>query len=246
MKTAACLNPMKVFNVNVITLFPEFFTSALGTGLLGKAVSQKLINLNFIQLRDYAVNRHGQVDDTPYGGGHGMVLMVDPVKKALESIAGPTYKILLTPRGYVWNQKKCMDTFQAMQGGSASLTLICGHYEGFDERIVNFVDESIRIGDYILSGGESAALVLIDSMGRLMPGFMGNPESIQEESFYEPGFIEYPQYTKPADYNGLKVPEILLSGNHGKIKQWRTQEAARAHEKFNNDKSVKKDGEIPG
>ncbi|MDH4200199.1 MAG: tRNA (guanosine(37)-N1)-methyltransferase TrmD [Spirochaetia bacterium] len=223
---------MKILNVNIITLFPEFFVSAIQTGLLGKAVQEKLIHFNFIQLRHYAVNRHGQVDDAPYGGGHGMVLMIEPVVRALDSIQEATHTVLLTPRGYLWNQKKCTCLFQELQRASRSLTLICGHYEGFDERIVNLVDESIRIGDYVLSGGESAALILIDSMSRLMPGFMGNPESLKEESFYEPRFIEYPQYTRPAEYRGWGVPDVLLSGDHGKIEKWRAEEAVRAHNKF--------------
>ena len=222
----------QMINFNIITLFPDFFTSALQHSLLGKAVNRQLIRVNLIQLRDFAVNKHGQVDDTPYGGGHGMVLMIEPLQKALASIPEKSHRILLSPRGFLWNQKRCMETYNKVSDGTLSLTLICGHYEGVDERVVEFIEESICIGDYILSGGEPAALVLIDSLARLAPGFMGNLESIHEESFQNPDFLEYPQYTKPADYQSLKVPEVLLSGHHARIEQWRKEESIKAHKKF--------------
>jgi len=218
--------------VHIITLFPDFFNSPFQSSLLGKAVNQELVKFNIIQLRDFSVNKHGQVDDTPYGGGHGMVLMLEPLKRALESIPGNSYKILLSPRGYLWNQKKCVDTFQHVNQSNSSLTLICGHYEGVDERIVDIIDESICIGNYVLSGGEIAALVMVDSLCRLIPGFMGNAESIQDESFQNDQYIEYPQYTKPAEFEGTRVPDILLSGHHERIKEWRSLQSIAAYKKF--------------
>ncbi|MDH4262182.1 MAG: tRNA (guanosine(37)-N1)-methyltransferase TrmD [Spirochaetia bacterium] len=228
---------MMKLNIHVITLFPDYFTSPLQSSLLGKAINLKLIDVNIINLRDFAINKYGQVDDTPYGGGHGMVLMIEPLKKALESIKETSYKILLTPRGFLWNQQKCLETYNFLKhenrgGENKSITLICGHYEGVDERIVEFIDESICIGDYILSGGESAALVLIDTLSRLIPGFMGNAESLTEESFNKNEYIEYPQYTKPSDFEGLKVPDILVSGHHARIKEWRHQKSIDAYQKF--------------
>lgn len=227
-----CLNFMSPFNIYIITLFPEYFSSPLSASLIGKAVKNNIVRIHLINLRDFAINRHGQVDDTPYGGGHGMVLMIEPLKKALDSIDEKTLKILLSPRGYLWEQKKCRATLGKIPGEYDGLTLICGHYEGVDERIVEFVDDSIRIGNYILSGGESAAMVVLDSLVRLLPGFMGNPLSIEEESFEGEQNIEYPQYTKPAEYEGLKVPDVLLSGHHGKIKLWRKEQAGQAVKKF--------------
>jgi len=224
-----------MLNIHIITLFPEFFVTPLQASLLGKAVAQELIKVHTIQLRDFAVNRYGQVDDTPYGGGHGMVLMLEPLKKALDSIPEKSHRVLLTPRGFLWNQETCLRTYRELTQGQDpcnSLTLICGHYEGVDERILEFVDQSVCIGDYVLSGGEPAALVMIDSLSRLVPGFMGNADSILDESFQESDYIEYPQYTKPADFDGLKVPDILLSGHHGKIKQWRKEQGIAAYKKF--------------
>jgi tRNA (guanine37-N1)-methyltransferase len=221
---------MRKLKFNIITLFPDFFTSSLKSSLTGKAIEKQILEVNVIYLRDFAINRHGQVDDSPYGGGSGMVLMAEPLKKALDSIPEKTHKILLSPRGYLWTQEKCHSLFH--QNNYDSISLICGHYEGFDERIVKYVDDSICIGDFVLSGGEPAALVLIDSLSRLLPGFMGNSESIVDESFHKPGYLEYPQYTRPVAFEGDVVPEVLLSGNHGKIQEWREAQSKQAFLKF--------------
>jgi len=218
--------------INIITLFPDFFNSALEASLLGKAIEKNIIEVNRIQLRDFAINKHNQVDDTPYGGGSGMVLMVEPVKKAIESIPEKTYKVLLTPRGYSWKQNRAEALYQKVTTDFESLTLICAHYEGIDERVVEYIDESISIGDYILSGGEPAALSVIDCLARLVPNFMGNSESLHDESFNKEGYIEYPQYTRPPEFDGQEVPGVLLSGHHANITKWREEQAKRAYAKF--------------
>ena len=214
-------------------MFPESLASFLQAGLLGKAIDNKVVEVELIQLRDFAENKHNQVDDSPYGGGAGMVLKVEPIHRALQSIENQekTYKILLTPRGYRLRQTMLKDWLQLKV---ESITLICGHYEGFDERIVEFIDMSISIGDFVLSGGEPAALILVDSIARLLPGYMGNKESLSDESFQKSKYIEYPQYTRPADYLGNQVPEVLLSGNHQEITKWRQKQAELASEKFTN------------
>lgn len=218
---------------HVITLFPEFFESPLQASLLGKAVSAGLVEVNLIQLRDFAINRYGQVDDPPYGGGSGMVLMIEPLVRALESIDEPGRKILLTPRGSLWSQERCRElAAPVVSGETLTVTLICGHYEGVDERIVHYIDESICVGDFVLSGGEPAALTLLDSISRYVPGFMGNAESLHEESFMQEGYVEYPHYTRPAEFEGFGVPRILLSGHHGNIEKWRKEQGEAAYQKF--------------
>ncbi len=226
-------NPLTFY---IITLFPEFFTGPLEASLFGRALKNGFIRVELVHLRDFAMNRYGQVDDAPYGGGSGMVLMAEPIKRALDHIrnrgANP-YTVLLSPRGYLWNQERCRQSLQKLAArGDRSLALICGHYEGVDERVASFIDESVCIGDYVLSGGEPAAMILMDSMARLLPGFMGNAQSIEEESFQEEGYLEYPQFTRPETFEGIQVPEILLSGHHARIEEWRREQAKEAYEKF--------------
>jgi len=203
----------------IITLFPEMFEGFLSCSILKRAQEKGHIEVEFINLRDFGLGKRKQVDDTPYGGGAGMVLRVDVVAKAIESAKSiyPNAKtILLTPQG---------ETFDQQLAGKLTkekgLILICGHYEGFDERIRALVDQELSIGQYILTGGELAAGVVIDTVARLIPGTLGKVESIGEETYMCKGQIEYPQYTKPEEWKGQKVPDVLLSGHHQKISEWR-------------------------
>jgi tRNA (guanine37-N1)-methyltransferase len=206
----------------VVTLFPELFQSVLATSLLGKAVENGLIAVQFTDPRDFTSDKHRTVDDTPYGGGAGMVMRPDPLVSAIEKVEatrGHAHKILMTPSGRPLDQRTVVRL-----AGCERLLIVCARYEGFDERVSEFVDEAISIGDYVLSGGELGALVIIDAVTRRLPGFMGNQASPVEESF-EGGLLEYPQYTRPPEFRGRKVPEVLLSGNHEKIRKWRRTQA---------------------
>ncbi len=209
---------------HVVTLFPEFFTSPLSSTMLDKGRERGAIDFSVIDVRDFAHDRHRVTDDTPYGGGQGMVMKVGPLVEAIESAAAGgarPRRILLTPRGRVF------DGEQAERLASESaLVLVCGRYEGVDERVSAVVDEEISIGDFVLSGGEPAALIVIDAVSRLVPGVLGCAQSAAEESFSD-GLLEFPQYTRPAEYRGVAVPEVLLSGDHGKIARWRRREALR-------------------
>lgn len=208
--------------IDILTLFPEMFAGPFNMSIIKRAQENNHVTINIINIRNFSKNKHQKVDDTPYGGGAGMVLMLQPLLDSLQSI--PNYqgatKILLTPSGTVYHQKKARVFSQ-----KEHLIIICGHYEGVDERIVNFIDEEISIGDYILTGGEIAALVLVNSVVRLIPGVI-NEDSTVEESFSE-NLLEYPQYTKPAEYQGLKVPPVLISGNHEEIRKYRRYEALK-------------------
>lgn len=221
---------------NIVTLFPEFFESPLKASLLGKAIAAGTVTVNLINPRDFAEGKHRKVDDTPYGGGAGMVMMVEPIALAIESIraADPgTHVALLAARGKLFDQQVVRDYVARYK----SLTLICGHYEGVDERVAEHIaNESLRLGNFVLSGGEPAALTIVDAMARRLPGFMGNSDSLKHESFDEAGAepgqpsFEHAQYTRPEDWRGHKVPEVLLSGNHAKIAEWR--KADSAHTQF--------------
>lgn len=209
---------------DLLTIFPEFFESALKISLLGKGLAEKKFSISLHSIREFSTDKHKTVDDTPYGGGAGMVLKTEPLAKAIESIPrkSKSLSILLSPRGKIFNQAMAKELAAYDQ-----LILVCGRYEGVDERIRElYIDEEISIGDFILNGGETAALVLIDTIARLAPGFMGNQASLHEESFAQ-GLLEYPQYTRPEEFKGLKVPKILLSGNHREIEKWRRLEAIR-------------------
>lgn len=204
--------------IDVLTLFPNMFTNYLNESIISRAISKKLIEINIINFRDYSVYNNNQVDDTPYGGGAGMVLMCDPIFRCLDEIrTKDSYVILLTPDGKSYNQVMAKGLIQHKH-----LILICGHYEGFDERIRTLVDCEISMGDFILTGGEIPALAIIDSVTRLIKGVISN-DSLTSESFSD-NLLDYPTYTKPASYRSLDVPEVLLSGNHAKIDAWRTEQ----------------------
>jgi tRNA (guanine37-N1)-methyltransferase len=206
--------------INIVTLYPQYFESNFAFGTLKKALGINAINLNIINLRDFAFDTRGSVDDTPYGGGSGMILRVDVLFNALLSIKNSGYKVMLSASGKKYTQKIAKSLIK-----QDAITLICGKFEGFDERILNFVDLELSVGDYVLSGGEIAALVVVDSVTRLLSGVLGNEESIEEESFSsESNLLEYPHYTKPQTFNGLSVPEVLISGNHKEIKSFRENE----------------------
>jgi len=210
--------------LDVLTLFPEMFGAVFGESIIKRAREKGLVEIVLTNMRDYATDAHRSVDDKPFGGGPGMVMMCPPVFDAVagvkQSAGGVDEIILLTPQGQRLDQHLVGELAQKER-----LILIAGHYEGFDERIrSNLATREISIGDYVLSGGELAAMVLVDAITRLVPGVLGDERSREEESFSK-GLLEYPQYTRPADYRGMKVPEVLLSGHHGKIKEWREEQA---------------------
>lgn len=206
--------------IDIITLFPELFEGFKSHSIVGRAIGSGKVEIVTHNLRDYATDKYKSVDDHPYGGGPGMVLRFDILLKALESIKSDKSKIiLLTPQGQVYRQKTALELAK-----EESLILIAGHYEGFDERIRDYVDLEISIGDYVLTGGEIPAMVLVDSIARLIPGVLGDDSSSQDESHAD-GLLEYPQYTRPPEYEGKKVPDILLSGNHSQIERWRREQA---------------------
>ena len=202
---------------DVLTLFPEMF-GILNQSIIGKAIEKELIDINLINIRDFSKDKHKKVDDTPYGGGAGMVMKPDVVYDAYKSIEYRNAKVIyMSPQGKTLNQKKVEELAK-----ESHLVILCGHYEGIDQRVLDkIVDEEISIGDYVLTGGEIPAMVLIDSVSRYVKGVL-NEESIQEESFSN-GLLEYPQYTRPEIFEGVKVPEILLSGHHENIKKWRKE-----------------------
>lgn len=207
----------------VLTIFPEMF-APLQESILKRAQDSGAVEIKLVNFRDYALNKHKNVDDVPYGGGAGMVLKPEPLFGAvrdLPPVEGRRKIILLTPQGRVFNQQ-----IARQLASNDELVLICGHYEGFDERIRFLADEEISIGDYVLTGGELAAMVVIDAVSRFVPGVLGKPVSSEEDSHTE-GLLEYPQYTRPPEFEGMKVPEVLLSGHHAKIREWRRKEALR-------------------
>ena len=210
-----------MLQVQVFTLYPEIFPGPLNKGLYGKAMAKKLWSLNVINIRDVATDKHKTVDDTPYGGGTGMLLKPDILASSIDQNASKGDRILyLSPKGKKFDQNFAQDLSK-----EKSFSLICGHFEGVDERVLSTRNiEEISIGDYILSGGETAALVVIDSVLRLLPGVLGNQKSASEETF-ENGLLEYPQYTKPQIWEEKSVPDVLLSGDHAKIKDWRLSQS---------------------
>jgi len=214
-----------VIKFDVLSIFPEMFASPLNFSLLKKAQEKSILNICLHDIRNWADDKHKMTDDAPYGGGCGMVMKVEPVEKALATIRSPeddSLVVLMTPQGKTFNQKIAAQLAEKKQ-----IIIICGRYEGVDERIrEHLVDREISIGDYILTGGELAALVLIDAVSRLIPDVLGNPESTLGESFSH-NLLEYPQYTRPAEYKGWKVPDVLLSGNHAQIELWHKRESLR-------------------
>ncbi|HHT37252.1 MAG: tRNA (guanosine(37)-N1)-methyltransferase TrmD [Candidatus Wallacebacter cryptica] len=210
--------------IDVLTLFPNMFTEVMGTSIIGRAQARDLVEINLWNIRDFALDKHRVVDDTPYGGGAGMVMKPDVLAACIEHVKSETSGrvIYLAPQGSVFNQ-----ALAERLAKEANLIFLCGHYEGIDQRIRDhWIDEEISIGDYVLTGGELPAMVVIDAVVRLIPGVLGDDNSAQEESFAD-GLLEYPHYTRPADFGGLKVPNVLLSGNHELIRRWRLKEALR-------------------
>ncbi len=217
--------------IDVLTIFPEMFDVPFRFGIFKRAVDQNLVNINMHNIRDYTHDRHHTVDDYPYGGGPGMVFKPEPIFEAVEAIkaqssdepeAAEAPIILLTPQGRLFNQQIAMELSKYRH-----LIFICGHYEGIDERVVeHLVTDEISIGDYVLTGGELPALVVIDAVIRLLPGVLGSKDSAQEDSHVH-GLLEFPQYTRPADFRGWPVPEVLLSGNHAQIARWRREQIIR-------------------
>jgi tRNA (guanine37-N1)-methyltransferase len=218
-----------VLHVDILTLFPEMFPGVLDQSILGRARKAGLVQVELTNIRDHSTDRHRKVDDRPYGGGPGMVLRPEPVFAAVEAVLerarapeAETRKIVLSPQGRRLDQKGLRDLAAARW-----LVLLCGHYEGFDERILEGTGfEELSIGDYVLSGGELPAMVVLDGVVRLLPGALGHPRSAEEDSF-ETNVLDHPQYTRPAEYRGMQVPEVLVSGNHEKIAEWRREEALR-------------------
>lgn len=205
----------------ILTLFPDIFTSFLSQSLLQKALEANILEVETINYRDYGIGKHRKVDDTPYGGGAGMVLRTEPIYHALQACENKApnqkiHKVLISPQGTPFNQAKARELSQLTD----PIAFVCGRFEGFDERIRSFVDEEISIGDFVLLGGETAAMVMIEAIGRLVPGVIGNQDSLDNESFSD-GLLEYSQYTRPVEFQGAAVPEVLLSGNHQKIEEWR-------------------------
>lgn len=210
--------------IDILTLFPQMFKGPLGTSIIGRAQEEKLLKLHFWNIRDFAQDKHRVVDDSPYGGGSGMVLKPDVVSECIEHVKclnkGPV--IYFTPQGNTFKQEQAKNLSTHKE-----LILLCGHYEGLDERVRNnWVDLEISIGDYVLTGGEIPAMVVIDAVARLLPGVLGDEESAKTDSFYA-GLLEHPHYTRPANFHGLAVPEVLLSGHHQQIRRWRLKESLR-------------------
>lgn len=218
-----------MMRIDIITLFPNMFQGFLNESIVHRAMERNLVEINVINFRDFSKKTNQQVDDTPYGGGGGMVLCCEPIIDAIESVKTETSKvILMCPQGHPYKQKKAFELRKEKH-----IILVCGHYEGFDERIREFVDEEISIGDYVLTGGELPAMVISDSIIRLLNGVI-KEESYQNESFQN-NLLDYPTYTKPSEFRGLKVPEVLLSGDHEKIKQWREAKRIEKTEKKRKD-----------
>ena len=207
---------------DILTLFPEIIEGMVSSSILKRAIEKGLIEINIIDFREYAGNKHSTVDDYAYGGGAGMLLRVDPIYRALNTIEGldKAHKILTSPSGNVWSQKKA-EEFSKLD----HIIIVCGHYEGIDARVLNYIDEEISIGDYVLTGGEIPAGVIIDSVSRLINGVIADDSTVNES--FSMGLLEYPQYTRPQEFDGHKVPDILLSGHHANIKKWQRYEALK-------------------
>ena len=213
--------------IQIITLFPEMFPGIMDASMLWKAQEQKLLDISYVNLRDFGLGNRKTVDDTPYGGGDGMLLKPEPLFAAVRFAKeqDPNAKVMLmTARGARWKQASA----QAAADMQTGLIIICGRYEGYDERITSLVDMQVSIGDYVLTGGELPAMVVTDSIVRLIPGVLGGENSAAIESFSDGKTLEFPQYTRPEEFEGMKVPEVLLSGNHAAIEKWRTENSQQA------------------
>ena len=219
---------MTKIKFTIITLFEDALRPYLETSMMWKAAEKGIAEFDFVNLRDFGLGPHKSVDDTPYGGGDGMLLRCEPVFAAIESVKekDPSAKVILpTPAGETWTQEKAKDFAKK----DAHYIILCPHYEGYDERILSIVDYKISLGHYVLTGGELPALIIIDSVVRLLPGVLGGETSAEIESFSDGNNIEFPQYTKPAEFRDMKVPEVLLSGHHGKVDEWRKSHERRAN-----------------
>lgn len=219
--------------ITILTIFPDMFESVLNASILGRAREQGLIDIRTVDIRPFSDRKHKNTDDYPFGGGAGMVMLAQPIMDAMASVTGEGFRgrrIFLGPRGATLTTQKARALAREEE-----LVLLCGHYEGVDQRALDScVDEEISIGDYILTGGELAAMVLTDCVARFIPGVLGSAESPEEESFSD-GLLEYPQYTRPRVINGMEAPEVLLSGDHARIRAWRRQESLRATKRFRPD-----------
>jgi tRNA (guanine37-N1)-methyltransferase len=213
--------------IQVVTLFPEMFTGVLNNSMMWKAQDQKLVEFRLVNLREFGLGARRRVDDTPYGGGDGMLLMAEPLFAAIEDAKkyAPEAKVvLMTPRGMRWRQSAA----QEWADSNSDYIFVCGRYEGYDERILTLVDEQVSVGDYILTGGELPAMTVIDSIVRLIPGVLGGENSAAIESFSDGETLEFPQYTRPEVFRGLEVPKVLLTGNHAEIAKWRKENSLKA------------------
>ena len=219
--------------ITILTIFPEMFESVLNSSILGRAREQGLIEVECVDIRPFSTLKHKNTDDYPFGGGAGMVMLVQPIMDAMEAVTGENFsgkRIYMGPRGTTLTTAKARELAK-----EEHLVLLCGHYEGVDQRALDAcIDEEISIGDYILTGGELAAMVLTDCVSRFIPGVLGSGDSAEEESFSD-GLLEYPQYTRPREFRGMEVPEILLSGDHAKIRAWRRLESLKATKRFRPD-----------
>ncbi|KMP11066.1 tRNA (guanine-N1)-methyltransferase [Candidatus Nitromaritima sp. SCGC AAA799-C22] len=215
---------MKTHRFDIITIFPGMFESPFGESLLKRARDEGLLDITLHDLRDYTLDKHRKVDDYPFGGGAGLIMNVEPIVRAIEAVKEKrpgARTILLSPGGKSFDQKMAWELSR-----EENLIFVCGRYEGVDERVLNFVDDALSIGDYVMAGGEVPAMVLVEAVSRLIPGVVGDENSILEESFEE-NRLEHPQYTKPREFRGLEVPEVLLSGHHQKIQDWQREEALK-------------------
>lgn len=210
--------------IDIITLFPEMFEPVLNESIIGRAQKSGALQINCHQLRDYAFDKHRRVDDTPYGGGMGMLMKAEPIALCFEDICRQTgtkpYFVYMSPQGKTLNQKRIKELSQI-----ENICILCGHYEGVDQRLLDaFIDEEISIGDYVLTGGEIPAMVFADALSRMVPGVLSNNECFMEESHFN-GFLEYPQYTKPSVWRSMEVPEVLMSGHHANVEKWRREKS---------------------
>ena len=228
--------------IDMVTIFPEMFAGPFGDSITKRAVDNGILDIHFTNFRDYTEDKHHHVDDTPFGGGAGMVIKPEPMYKAVRDVLAKTEEfaanrrvLIMDPSGPTFTQEKAKKL-----AGYDQLVFICGHYEGFDARIYKLADEAISIGDFILTGGELPAMVITDAVSRMLPGVLGAPDSAPTDSFYE-GLLEFPQYTRPREFEGMAVPEVLLSGNHAKIRQWRREQSLLVTKKYRPDLLEKAD-----
>lgn len=213
---------MNAMKIDIVTIFPAMFSSPFSESIIKRAIDNQIVNINLHNLRNWTADDHKTVDGRPYGGGPGMVMMIEPIDKAVKDLKTKNSHIILTSaKGTTYNQQTAQKYSQHQH-----LIIITGHYEGIDQRVADhLVDEVISIGDYVLTGGELPAMVIVDSVVRLLPGVVGDSESLEEESHNQPGYIEYPQYTRPENYQGWQVPKVLTSGDHSKVHKWRQEKS---------------------